>query len=45
MEKVPSGVKYSLDIALAWCLSAKTYFINWYGHSPNQLVFGYYPNF
>ena len=28
MEKVPFGVKYSLDIALAWCLSAKTYFVN-----------------
>ena len=38
-------VKCSLDVALAWCLSAKNSLLNSHGYSPNQLVFGYNPNF
>ena len=45
MEKVLLDVKCSLDVALAWCLSAKNSLLNSYGYSPNQLVFGYNPNF
>ena len=33
MEKMMSDVERSLEVALAWCIS------------PNQLVFGYNPNF
>ena len=45
MEKVLSDVGCSLEIALAWCLSAKNVLLNAYGYSPNQLVFGCNPNF
>ena len=45
MEKVLSYVKCSLDVALVWCLRAKYSLLNSYGYSPNQLVFGYNPNF
>ena len=45
MPKVLSDVKCSLDVALAWCLSAKNSLFNSYGYSPNQLVFGYNTNF
>ena len=45
MEKVLLDVKCSLDVALAWCLSAKNSLLNSYGYSPNELVFGYNPNF
>ena len=45
MEKVMSEVGCSLEVALAWCISAKNSLLNSYGYSPNQLVFGYYPNF
>lgn len=45
MEKDLTDVKYSLNVALTWCLSVKTYLVNWYGYSHNQLMFGYYPNF
>ena len=45
MEKVSSGGGCSLEVALAWCLSAKNTLLNSYGYSPNQLVFGYNPNF
>ena len=45
MEKVMSDVGCSLEVALAWCISAKNSLLNSYGYSPNQLVFGYYPNF
>ena len=45
MEKVLSDVGCSLEVALAWCLSAKNALLNSYGYSPNQLVFGYNPNF
>ena len=44
-EKVLSDVGCSLEVALAWCLSAKNALLNSYGYSPNQLVFGYNPNF
>ena len=43
--KVLLDVKCSLDVALAWCLSAKNSLLNSHGYSPNQLVFGYNPNF
>ena len=45
MEKVMSDVGCSLEVALAWCISAKNLLLNSYGYSPNQLVFGYNPNF
>ena len=45
MEKVLLDVKYSLDVALAWCLSAKNYLLTSYGYTPVQLLFGYNPNF
>ena len=45
MAKLLSDVKCSLDVALAWCLSAKNSLYNSYGYSPNQLVFGYNTNF
>lgn len=44
MEKVLSDVGCSLEVALAWCLSAKNALLNAYGYSPNQLVFRYNPN-
>ena len=40
MEKVLSDAGCSLEVALAWCLSAKNALLNSYGYSPNQLVFG-----
>ena len=43
--KVLSDVKCGLDVALAWCLSAKNSLLNSYGYSSDQLVFGYNPNF
>ena len=45
MEKVSSGFGCSLEVALTWCLRAKNVLLNSYGYSPNQLVFGYNPNF
>ena len=45
MEKVLLDVGCSLEVALAWCLSAKNALLNAYGYSPNQLVFGHNPNF
>ena len=45
MEKVMSEVGCSLEVALAWCISAKNSLLNSYGYSPNQLVFAYNPNF
>ena len=45
MPKVLSDGKYSLDVALARCLSAKNSLFNSYGYSPNQLLFGYNTNF
>ena len=40
-----SGVGCSLEVGLACCLSAKNLLLNSCGYSPNQLVFGYHPNF
>ena len=45
MEKVMSNVVSSFEITLAWCISAKYSLLDSYGYSPNQLVFGYNPNF
>ena len=45
MEKVLLDVGCSLEVALAWCLSAKNALLNAYGYGPNQLVFGHNPNF
>ena len=45
MEKVMLDVGCSLEVALAWCISAKNSLLNSCGYSPNQLVFGYNPNF
>ena len=45
MEKVMPDVGCSLEVALAWCISAKNSLLNSYGYSPNQLVFGYNPYF
>ena len=44
MEKVMPDVGCSLEVALAWCILAKNSLLNFYGYSPNQLVFGYNPN-
>ena len=35
----------SLNVAVAWVVSAKNSLANVYGYSPNQLVFGRNPNF
>ena len=43
--KVMSDVGCSLEVALAWCISAKNSSLNSYGYSPNQFVFGYNPKF
>ena len=45
MEKVLADVNCSLKVALGWCLSAKNALLNSYGYSPNQILFGYNPNF
>ena len=45
MGKVMPDIGCSLEVALAWCISAKNSLLNSYGYSPNQLVFGYNPNF
>ena len=45
MEKVISGVGCSLEVALAWFISAKKSLLNSYGYSPSHLVVDYNPNF
>ena len=45
MDKVTSDVECSLKVTIAWCISAKNSLINFYGYIPNQLIFGYNPNF
>ena len=45
MEKVMLDIGCSLEVALAWCISAKNLLLNSYQYGPNQLVFGYNPNF
>ena len=45
VQKVIQDTKCSLEIALAWAVSAKNSLENHYGFSPNQLVFGRNPNY
>ena len=45
VTKIMNEVDCSLEIALSWALSAKNSLQNFYGFSPNQLVFGRNPNF
>ena len=45
MEKVLSNVKFTFDNVLAWCFRAKNYLLSSYGYNPNEIVFGYNPNF
>ena len=40
MMKTKADVKCSMEMALAWSVSAKNALQNVYGYSPNQLVFG-----
>ena len=44
VEKIVVDNQCSMDVALAWAVSAKNALHNVYGHSPNQLVFGRNPN-
>ena len=44
VEKVMADINCSLEVALAWSVSAKNSLKNVYGFSPNQLVFGKKPN-
>lgn len=41
MKKILSDVKWSLDVGLGWCLSAKNSLLNSNGYIPNQLMLGY----
>ena len=36
---------YSVNIIVAWAVSTKNALYNYYGFSPNQLVYGKNPNF
>lgn len=45
MEKVIPGVRCSLEVVLAWYISADYSPCNSYGYNHNQLVFGHNPNF
>ena len=45
MERVIPGAGCSLEVVLAWYISANYSSCNSYGYSQNQLVFGYNPNF
>ena len=42
---IDNSNNYSVDIIVAWAVSAKNALHNYYGFSPNQLVFGKNPNF
>ena len=44
IQKIQADTSCSVDIALAWALSAKNALHNAHGFSPNQLVFGQNPN-
>ena len=44
-EKIHNETKCTMDIAIASAVSSKNAFANVHGYSPNQLVFGYNPNF
>lgn len=45
VDKIMYETRCSLDIALAWAVSAKNSLLNVHGYSPNQLVFGKNPNY
>ena len=45
LTKIMAEQSCSLEVADAWAISAKNSFKNVRGFSPNQLVFGSYPNF
>ena len=45
IHKVRLDVGCSMEVALAWSISAKNCLANVYGFSPNQLVFGKNPQF
>ena len=45
VNKVIESCGCSLDVAVAWAVSAKNTLANVYGFSPNTLVFGKNPNF
>ena len=45
MKKKMLDVGCSIEVALAWCISAKNSLLNPYGYSSNQTVFGYNLNF
>ena len=45
VKKVLNETRCCLETALAWAVSAKNSLENYYGYSPNQLVFGKNPNY
>ena len=45
LERILEENKCSMEVALAWAVSAKNSLQNVYGYSPNQLVFGKNPSF
>ena len=45
LEKILDDAKCSIEVALAWALSAKNALSNVFGYSSNQLVFEKNPNF
>ena len=45
VSKVVEDTRCSLEVALAWAVSAKNALQNLHGFSPNQVVFGRNPNF
>ena len=45
LERILEENKYSMEVALAWAVSAKNSLQNVYGYSPNQLVIGKNPSF
>ena len=44
VDKIPHDQNCSVELALAWAVSAKNSLSNVFGYSPNQLVFGKSPN-
>ena len=44
VDRILEDVNSSIEVALAWALSAKNSLKNVFGYSPNQLVFGKNPN-
>ena len=45
VKKVLADTKCTLDVALSWAVAAKNSLENYNGFSPNQLVFGFNPNY